>query len=66
MGDPGRYRDSTEIVVPRSVLERYVDEVESRFTVTVFEKEDTARIIGSPLVIKQVNEFLSRQGVNLP
>lgn len=66
MGDPARYRDSTEIVVPLAVLERFVDDIEQRFTVTIFEQGDTARIIGSPLVIKEVNEYLSRKGVNLP
>lgn len=66
MVDPARYRDSTEIVAPSAVLEPYVDEIKDQFTVTVFDQGDTARIIGSPLVIKEVNEYLSMQGVNLP
>ena len=66
MADPARYRDSTEIVVPLAVLEPYVEEIKDEFTVTIFEREETARIIGSPLVIKEVNEYLSMQGVNLP
>jgi len=66
MSDPTRFRDSTEIVLPVAVLDGYVDELEDRFTITVFEQGDTARIIGSPLVIKEVNEYLTRQGVNMP
>lgn len=66
MGDPARFRESTEIVLPVTVLDAYVDDLEERFTITVFEQGETARIIGSPLVIKEVNEYLSRQGVNLP
>lgn len=66
MSNPARYRDSTEIVLPLAVLDPHLPELEDRFTITIHEREDTARIIGSPVVIKDVNEFLSRQGVNLP
>ena len=65
MADPARYRESTEIVLPLAVLEPYEDEIEERFTVTVFEQGESARIIGSPLVIREVHEYLSMQGVNL-
>ncbi|MFB6266104.1 MAG: hypothetical protein ABEI31_00475 [Halodesulfurarchaeum sp.] len=66
MTDPSNLRDSTQIVLPRSSIEGVREELEAEFTVTVFEHEDVARIIGSPVVIKEVTDYLSRQGVNVP
>jgi hypothetical protein len=47
-------------------LEGARDDVEAKFAVTVHESEDVARIIGSPVAIKDVNDYLTRQGVALP
>lgn len=67
MPDPTRLRDSTQIVLPRSALEGLGDQLEAEFPVTLFSDDDRRiRIIGSPVVIKDVTEFLARNGVALP
>ncbi len=66
MTDPTSLRDSTQIVLPRNTLEGVRDELEEEFMVTVFDHEDVTRIIGSPVVIKEVTQYLGRQGVNVP
>ena len=68
MTDPSTFRDSTQIVLPESTLEDLDADLEAEFVVSVFEPEDAdvVRIIGSPVVIKEVSDFLARQGVHLP
>lgn len=66
MPDPSSLRDSTQIVLPRDSLEGVRDDLETEFTVTVFDHEEVTRIIGSPVVIKQVTRYLGRQGINVP
>jgi hypothetical protein len=68
MGDPSTFRDSTQIVLPESTLEDIDADLEEEFVVSVFQPEDSdvVRIIGSPVVIKEVSEFLTRQGIHLP
>ncbi|AHG04012.1 hypothetical protein HALDL1_10675 [Halobacterium sp. DL1] len=68
MGDPSTFRDSTQIVLPSSTLAEFREDLEAEFVVTVFEPEDSdlVRIIGSPVVIKEVSDYLARQGVSLP
>lgn len=68
MGDPSTYRDSTQIVLPESTVEDIDADLEAEFMVSVFQPEDSdvVRIIGSPVVIKDVSEFLTRQGIHLP
>jgi hypothetical protein len=67
MPDPARLRDSTEIVLPSDALADLRSDLETDFTVTVFCPTDaTCRIIGSPVEIKEVSDFLARQGVSLP
>jgi hypothetical protein len=66
MVDPSSLRDSTQIVLPWEALDGLRCELESEFTVTVHDEGHAARIIGSPVVIKEVNEFLVRNGVSLP
>ncbi|MFC3958157.1 hypothetical protein [Halovivax cerinus] len=59
-------RDSTQIVVGRATLDELDVQLDERFTVTVVsEPGDRYRIIGSPVEIKDVSEFLSTRGVNL-
>ncbi|MFB6270933.1 MAG: hypothetical protein ABEH83_13385 [Halobacterium sp.] len=66
MPDPSKLRDSTQIVLPSASLEGLREDVESEFVVSVLEEDGVVRIIGSPVVIKDVSEYLARQGVNLP
>ena len=66
MGDPGSFRDATQIVVPVSALSDIRADVEAEFRVTVLDDGEYARIIGSPLVIKEVGDFLARHGISLP
>jgi len=68
MSDPSTFRDSTQIVLPESTLEGLDTDLEEQFVVSVFSPEDAevVRVIGSPVVIKEVSDFLARQGVHLP
>lgn len=73
MPDPSRLRDSTQIVLPSSELDGIRNDLESEFVVTVVSlngqsppDEEYVRIIGSPVVIKDVSDFLARHGVSLP
>jgi hypothetical protein len=65
MADASTFRDSTQILLPRASLEEVREDLEAAFTVTVIDT-DPARIIGSPVEIKSVNEFLVRHGVSTP
>lgn len=65
MSDPATYRDSTQIVLPCTSLDGIRESLESEFTVTVFSQGRHCRIIGSPVVIKDVSDFLVRHGVAL-
>jgi len=66
MTDAAKFRDSTQIVLPAREFADHRAAIESEFTVTVVEDDTAARIIGSPVEIKGVGEYLSRQGVALP
>ncbi|PSP75092.1 hypothetical protein BRC81_16555 [Halobacteriales archaeon QS_1_68_20] len=71
MPDPSTLRDSTQIVLAASELDGLREQLESEFTVTVFPlehdgEEEYVRIIGSPVVIQEVAQFLTRNGVDLP
>ncbi|MGB9985798.1 hypothetical protein [Salarchaeum japonicum] len=66
MPDPESLRDSTQIVLPADDLREHRADVEERFVVTVVDDSGVARIIGSPVEIKAVNDYLSRQGLSLP
>ncbi|NIB99502.1 hypothetical protein [Halobacterium sp. R2-5] len=66
MPDPSRLRDSTQIVLPASTLEGVREDIEEEFTVSFLEQDGVVRIIGSPVVIKEVGDYLARQGVNVP
>lgn len=66
MPDPVQLRDSTQIVLPRETLEALDVDVEDRFTVTVAPAGDgRCRVVGSPVVIKDVSNFLARNGVSI-
>lgn len=66
MPSPASLRDSTQIIIGWETLDGVADELESEFTVTVYDEGAAARIIGSPVVIKDVSEYLARHGVSLP
>jgi hypothetical protein len=66
MATPSRLRDSTQIVLPEGTLEGIAPDLESDFSVTISEEETRVRIIGSPIVIKNVTAYLTRHGVRLP
>ncbi|MHC3439844.1 VNG_1110C family protein [Natrialbaceae archaeon A-gly3] len=66
MPEPSRLRDSTQIVLPWEAIADLEAQLEARFTVTLFDEgEGYCRIIGSPVEIKEVSDFLARQGVSL-
>ena len=65
MTDVARLRDSTQILLPETALEGLREEVESRFVVTVRSEQCQVRIIGSPVEIKDVSDFLARNGVTV-
>lgn len=67
MPDPAMLRDSTQIVLPCEMLDSVREELESEFVVTVFPFGDgMCRIIGSPVEIRAVNDFLARHGISVP
>ncbi|AGB37158.1 VNG_1110C family protein [Natronococcus occultus] len=64
MPEPSQLRDSTQIVLPRETVESIEPRLDEEFTVTVVpEDEDRCRIVGSPVEIKDVSEFLTRRGI---
>jgi len=64
--NPAAFRDSTQIVLPPRVAADVREDLQERFTLTLDEGDDGVRIIASPVVIKEVNRFLARYGINLP
>ena len=67
MTDADRLRDSTQICLPADALADVEADLEERFTVTVRTEgaEDRVRIIGSPVEIKAVSDFLARNGITV-
>jgi len=65
MTDVARLRDSTQILLPDGALGDIRDDIEERFMVTVRREERRVRIIGSPVEIKSVSDFLARNGVTV-
>lgn len=65
MSEAARLRDSTQILLPRDALADLRGEIESEFTVTVRCEDGSVRIIGSPVEIKGVSDFLARNGVTV-
>lgn len=66
MPDPSSFRDSTQILLPWEEFEGVREEVEERFTVSIVDAGQRVRIVGSPVEIKHLGEFLARQGINVP
>lgn len=65
MSDVARLRDSTQILLPSDALAGLSTDIEEEFTVTVRCEGGSVRIIGSPVEIKSVNNFLARNGVTV-
>jgi hypothetical protein len=63
MTEVARLRDSTQILLPSGSLSGIEGELEDQFTVTVRAEDGQVRIIGSPVEIKSVNDYLARNGV---
>lgn len=63
MSGPSSFRDSTQIVLPCDTLDDVREALEEEFTVTVFSRDGYCQIIGSPVEIKAVSDFLARHGV---
>ena len=64
MPDAARLRDSTQIVLPRELLEDLEPPLDDEFTVTIVaDGEDRCRIIASPVELKAPSEFLVRRGI---
>ena len=66
MVDAASLRDSTQIVLPRGAVAGVKEDLQSEFVVSIFEDGETVRIVGSPVVIREVSNFLCRQGINVP
>ncbi|MFD1512426.1 hypothetical protein [Halomarina rubra] len=66
MSDAVRYRDSTQIVLPRETLGGLRADLGREFVLTFVDQDDTVRIIGSPVEIKEASDWLARHGVFLP
>jgi hypothetical protein len=65
MSEVARLRDSTQILLPHDVLDGLRADVEEQFTVTVRSEDELVRIIGSPVEIKRVSDFLTRNGITV-
>lgn len=66
MSNAARLRDSTQIVLPRELVEGLEPSLDDEFTVTIVDDgEGRCRIIGSPVEIEAASEFLVRRGITL-
>jgi len=65
MTDVARLRNSTQILLPGGTLSGLRGELDERFTVTVRREDQHVRIIGSPVEIKGVSNFLARNGITV-
>jgi hypothetical protein len=65
MSEVARLRDSTQIQLPSGTLGTLEEDLEEQFTVTVRTEDSRVRIIGSPVEIKSVSDFLTRNGITV-
>nr|WP_227777252.1 hypothetical protein [Haladaptatus pallidirubidus] len=66
MTDASWFRDNTQIVLPTGALDDCRDELEQRFMITAVDEQDTTRLIGNPVVIPKVHDWLVSQGLVPP
>lgn len=65
MTDVARLRDSTQILLPSGVLGTLREDINDQFTVTIRTEDAGVRIIGSPVEIKSVSDYLTRNGITV-
>ena len=65
MTEAARLRDSTQILLHREALDGLHTDVDERFMVTIRMENGHVRIIGSPTEIKNVSNFLARNGISI-
>lgn len=66
MPSPGTLRDSTQIVLSNELLAEVREEIDEKFVVSFHaHTESTVRIIGSPVEIRRVSDYLTRQGITV-
>lgn len=63
MIDAAGFRDSTQIILPTETLDGLRADLEREFVLSLIEEEAKTRIIGSPVEIKEVSDWLARHGV---
>ena len=66
MADASWFRDSTQVVLPTGTLGGYRDELKQQFMITIVDEQDTTRLIGSPVVIPEVRDWLVAHGIVAP
>jgi hypothetical protein len=65
MTTAARLRDSTQILLSDDALAGLRTDLDEEFVVTVRQEDGRVRIIGSPTEIKQVSDFLTRNGITV-
>lgn len=65
MPDAATLRDSTEILLPHDTIDDVREEIDERFTLTVFREETHVRLVGSPVEIKKASDYLARNGISV-
>ena len=65
MANADRFRDSTQILLPKEALDGVRCDLEDRFTVSVHCEGALVRIIGSPVEIKEASDFLAMNGISV-
>ena len=66
MSNAAQLRDSTQLVLTRSIVDALEPPLDEEFTVTIVpEGDDHYRVIGSPVEINAASDSLARRGVAL-
>ncbi|WP_435347102.1 VNG_1110C family protein [Haloarchaeobius sp. HRN-SO-5] len=63
MPAPSQLRDSTQIVLPEGTAAELRQQLDDEFTLSILDEGETCRLVGSPVEIKRVSNYLARQGV---
>ncbi|WP_089826169.1 VNG_1110C family protein [Halogranum amylolyticum] len=63
MGNAEWFRDSTQIKLSTDGLGELQEDLEERFVVTIVSEESSIKIVGSPVVISEVERWLLSRGV---
>lgn len=57
------FRNRIQIILPKSEIVTYRDDLENTFTIIIVGEGDTVLIIGSPVVNTDVREWLSERDI---